>query len=113
MSRNAISRAFIVPLSAAMFMLASDLEAAQAADANTIVLEHFHFAPVSLTVTAGTTVSWENRDEEAHTVVSNDGLFRSGGLSQNDVFTFKFDTPGTYRFLCSIHPQMIGTIVVK
>src|SRR5258705_10779045 len=113
MSRNAISRAFIVPLSAAMFILAADLEAAPAADTNTIVLEHFHFAPASLTVTAGTTVSWENRDEEPHTVMSNDGFFRSGGLSQNDVFTFKFDTPGTYKFLCSIHPQMIGTIVVK
>ena len=113
MSRHAISRAFIVPLSAAIIMLASDLAATPAADANTIVLEHFHFAPVSLTVTAGTTVRWENRDEEPHTVVSDDGLFRSGGLGQDDVFTFKFDRPGTYKFLCSIHPQMIGTILVK
>jgi plastocyanin len=45
--------------------------------------------------------------------VSNDGLFRSGGLDQNDSFTFKFDKPGTYKFLCSIHPQMLGTIVVN
>jgi plastocyanin len=137
MIRNAISRAFILPLSAAVISLglASDLAAAPAdppsmsslmhldhaadvrtmpaADANTIVLKNFHFAPTSLTVPAGTTVTWENQDGEPHTVVSMDGLFRSGGLDQNDVFTFTFDTPGTYRFLCSIHPQMMGTIVVK
>ncbi len=133
---NAVSRAFIVPLGAAALMLglSSDLQAAPAAprsmssvmhfdlasdqsspatDANTIVLKSFHFAPASLTVTAGTTVSWQNLDGEPHTVVSSDGLFRSGGLDQNDVFTFKFDTPGTYKFLCSIHPHMMGTIVVK
>ena len=135
MIRNAISRAFILPLSAAVISLglASDLEAAPAAppsmsslmhldhaadlraaaDMDTIVLKNFHFAPTSLTVPAGTTVTWENQDGEPHTVVSVDGLFRSGGLDQNDVFTFTFDTPGTYRFLCSIHPQMMGTIVVK
>src|SRR5580704_8722335 len=135
MIRNAISRAFILPLSAAVISLglASDLEAAPAAppsmsslmhldhaadlrapaDMDTIVLKNFHFAPTSLTVPAGTTVTWENQDGEPHTVVSMDGLFRSGGLDQNDVFTFTFDTPGTYRFLCSIHPQMMGTIVVK
>jgi plastocyanin len=137
MIRNAISRVFIVPLSAAAFMLglASDLEAAPAAprsissllhldhaadlramtaaEANTIVLKNFHFAPTSLTVPAGTTVTWDNLDGEPHTVVSVEGLFRSGGLDQNDVFTFTFDTPGTYKFLCSIHPQMMGTIIVK
>ena len=115
MIRNAIGRAFILPLGAAalMFGLASDLQAAPSTEANTIVLENFHFAPTSLTVTAGTTVSWQNLDGEPHTVVSSDGLFRSGGLDQNDVFTFTFDKPGTYKFLCSIHPQMIGTIVVK
>jgi plastocyanin len=135
MIRNAISRAFILPLSAAVISLglASDLEAAPAAppsmsslmhldhaadlraaaDMDTIVLKNFHFTPTSLTVPAGTTVTWENLDSEPHTVVSMDGLFRSGGLDQNDVFTFTFDTPGTYRFLCSIHPQMMGTIIVK
>jgi plastocyanin len=135
MIRNAISRAFILPLSAAVISLglASELEAAPvappsmsslmhldhaadlraAADMDTIVLKNFHFAPTSLTVPTGTTVTWENLDGEPHTVVSMDGLFRSGGLDQNDVFTFTFDTPGTYRFLCSIHPQMMGTIIVK
>lgn len=137
MIRNATRRAFTVPLSAAALMLglASELEAAPAgpqsmsslmhldhafdlrvmagAHSGTIVLKNFHFAPTSMIIVAGTTVTWLNLDSEPHTVVSVDGLFRSGGLDQNDTFTFKFDTPGTYEFLCSIHPQMMGTIIVK
>ena len=115
MTRNAISRAFIVAMSATALMLGlpSDSPAAPAVDANTIVLKDFHFSPMSLTVKAGTTVIWKNLDGEPHTVVSDSGLFRSGGLDQNDSFTFKFDKPGTYKFLCSIHPNMMGTIIVK
>jgi plastocyanin len=84
-----------------------------AADANTIVIKDFHFSPMSLTVPVGATVTWENLDGEPHTVVSIEGVFRSGGLDQDDNFTFKFDKPGTYKFVCSIHPQMLGTIIVK
>ena len=115
MIRNAIRRALIAALSATAFMLAlpSDSGAAPAADSNTIVLKDFHFSPMALTVAAGTTVIWKNLDGEPHTVVSDAGLFRSGGLDQNDSFTFKFDKPGTYKFLCSIHPNMMGTIIVK
>ena len=113
MIRNTIRRAFIAALSAGTLTLGSDLRAAPAADANTIVLKDFHFSPMALTVQAGTTVVWKNLDGEPHTVVSDSGLFRSGGLDQNDSFTFKFDKPGTYKFLCSIHPNMMGTIVVK
>ena len=108
-------RASFTPLSAAlvMFLTASDLHAAPTGEANTIVLKDFHFAPMSLTVPAGTTVIWKNLDGEPHTVMSDTGVFRSGGLDQNDSFTFKFDRPGTYRFICSIHPSMMGTITVK
>src|SRR5579863_1596404 len=76
--------------------------AASDSDPNTITLKNFHFAPMELTVPAGTTVKWKNLDGEPHTVVSDQGLFRSGGLDQNDAFEFKFDKPGTYRFICSI-----------
>ena len=84
-----------------------------AEEANTFVMKDFHFAPMTVTVKMGTTVSWKNEDEEPHTVVSNDGLFRSGALDTNDTFTHKFDKPGTYAFVCSIHPRMTGTIVVQ
>jgi len=66
-----------------------------------------------LTVNAGGTVTWTNKDGEPHTVVSEDGLFRSKALDEGDSFTFKFDKPGAYKFLCSIHPQMRGIITVR
>jgi hypothetical protein len=76
---------------------AFDLRAMSGSDANTIALKDFQFVPASLTVAAGTTVSWENLDGEPHTVVSNDGLFRLDGLDQNDIFTFTFDkTPADF-----------------
>jgi plastocyanin len=66
-----------------------------------------------MTIAPGTTVRWKNLDGEPHTVRSIDTSFRSDPLDQNDSFAFRFDKPGTYRYVCSIHPQMVGTIVVK
>jgi len=77
-----------------------------------IELQAFMFGPMALTVPAGTAVAWKNLDPEPHTVVSLDGTFRSGALDQGESFTFTFAKPGTYRYVCSIHPQMTGTIVV-
>lgn len=79
----------------------------------TVSIRDFSFAPVAMTVAPGTTVHWKNLDGEPHTVRSVDSGFRSGPLDQNDSFTYKFDKPGTYRYVCSIHPQMTGTIIVK
>ena len=79
----------------------------------TISIHEFMFSPTSVTITAGTTVHWKNLDPEPHTVRAVDATFRSEPLDQNDSFAFKFDKPGTYRYVCSIHPQMVGTIVVK
>ena len=78
-----------------------------------IVVKNFMFMPMSLTVTTGSTVTWSNQDQEPHTVVSDTGLFRSSAIDTNESFSFKFDQPGTYHFMCSIHPQMVGTIVVQ
>lgn len=87
--------------------LADDAQAIQ------INAKGFMFTPTALTVKAGSTVTWTNRDEEPHTVVSDVGLFRSGALDTNESFTYRFEKPGTYRYICSIHPQMVGTIVVQ
>ncbi|MBS0397029.1 MAG: cupredoxin family copper-binding protein [Proteobacteria bacterium] len=81
--------------------------------AATVRLEHFMFGPATITVAAGATVEWRNLDGEPHTVVSLDGLFRSGALDQGDTYRYTFPTPGSYRYVCSIHPQMVGTIVVS
>jgi plastocyanin len=85
----------------------------QTSNATQIEVKDFTFAPTPLTVKAGSTVTWTNRDDEPHTVVSDTGLFRSGGMDTNESFSYKFDKPGTYRFTCSIHPRMVGTIVVQ
>jgi plastocyanin len=73
----------------------------------------FMFTPASLTVKAGTTVTWVNLDDEPHTVFSDSGLFRSSALDTQEHFSFKFEKPGTYHYLCTIHPRMLGTVVVE
>jgi plastocyanin len=80
---------------------------------NMVVMKNFDFSPMTLTVPAGTTVTWKNTDGEPHTVTSIDGRFRSGALDENDTFKFKFDKPGTYKYVCSIHPKMMAAIIVK
>ena len=85
----------------------------EAAAPNSIEVKDFMFTPTTLTVNAGAQVSWVNKDDEPHTVVSDTGLFRSGALDTDESFSFKFDKPGTYHFTCSIHPRMVGTIIVK
>jgi plastocyanin len=82
---------------------------------NAVSIDNFAFAPQTITVAAGTTVTWTNHDDEGHTVVSDDSpaLFKSAGLDTDDSFTFTFAKAGTYKYHCSIHPRMTGTIVVQ
>ena len=89
------------------------VSASAKAQDNTIVMKNFDFSPMVLTVKAGSTVTWKNLDGEPHTVVSPDGVFRSHALDEGDTFTVKFDTPGTYKYICSIHPKMRAAIVVQ
>jgi plastocyanin len=86
---------------------------AETSDTATILVKDFMFNPTPLTVKAGSTVTWTNMDDEPHTVVSDTGVFKSGGMDTNESFSYKFDTPGTYHFTCSIHPRMVGTVVVQ
>jgi plastocyanin len=87
--------------------------AADTPDATKIIIKDFMFSPTPLTVKAGATVTWTNMDDEPHTAVSDTGMFKSGGMDTNESYSFKFDKPGTYHFTCSIHPRMVGTIVVQ
>ena len=86
---------------------------AETSDTAKIVAKDFAFNPTPLTVKAGATVTWTNMDDEPHTVVSDTGVFKSGGMDTNESFSYKFDKPGTYHFTCSIHPRMVGTVVVQ
>jgi plastocyanin len=85
------------------------------ADGATIEIsaKDFMFSPTTVTVKGGSTVTWTNLDQEPHTVSSDAGLFRSSALDTKDSFSYKFDKPGTYHYLCTIHPRMVGTIVVE
>jgi plastocyanin len=87
--------------------------AVPATESSQVEVKDFMFAPTTLTVSAGAQVTWINKDDEPHTVVSDTGMFRSGAMDTNESFSFKFDKPGTYHFTCSIHPRMVGTIIVK
>ena len=102
-----------VAAAAVCLALTSMSSSASSDVSETIVVKDFMFQPTSSTVKAGTTVTWLNRDDEPHTVVSDNGLFRSAAMDTNESFSFEFDQPGTYHFVCSIHPSMVGTIVVQ
>ena len=83
-----------------------------------VTIDNFAFAPALLIIAPGTKITWANKDEEPHTVVSAPmaGMtFKSlpGALDTDDKFSFTFDKPGTYKYFCSIHAHMVGTIVVK
>src|SRR5262249_18662565 len=78
-----------------------------------LTIDNFTFTAPSVTVSAGTEVTWVNRDDIPHTVTSEDGVFHSKALDTDDRFSFEFAKPGTYRYFCSIHPKMTGEIVVK
>src|SRR3954469_23333694 len=88
---------------------------AAAAKETAITIDNFTFAPPVLTVAAGTRVVWTNRDDIPHTVVGADDprMLRSPPLDTDDTFAFTFAAPGTYRYFCSPHPHMQGTVVVR
>jgi plastocyanin len=81
---------------------------------NRIEIKDFAFNPKTLTVKSGEKVTWMNRDEEPHTVVSVEKQFKkSTALDTDQEFTITAGAPGTYTYFCSVHPKMTGTIVVK
>jgi len=86
--------------------------AASAADAE-VKIDNFSFTPATLTVPAGTSVTWTNHDDIPHNVVSEDKSIKSKVLDTDEKFTFTFSKPGTYSYFCSIHPKMKGTVVVQ
>ena len=91
---------------------AAGAEQTQASSAE-VEIDNFSFGPTTLTVAVGTTVTWTNRDDIPHTVVSDDKVFKSKVLDTDEKFSFTFTNPGTYPYFCSIHPKMTGKVVVQ
>ena len=79
----------------------------------TVSIENLDFGPNTLTITAGTTVTWVNNDTTSHTASAADKAFDSGNLAPGDSYSFTFDAPGTYAYACMYHPNMTATIIVE
>lgn len=80
---------------------------------NEVWIQGFAYTPSVISVTAGTTITWTNKDPVNHTVTSDTGLF-DGALSPNGgTFSHTFTTAGTYSYHCSIHTNMTGTVKVN
>ena len=77
-----------------------------------VKIDNFSFAPATVTVSVGNTVTWTNRDDIPHTVVSTDKVFKSKVLDTDEKFSFTFTKPGEYPYFCSIHPKMTGKVIV-
>jgi plastocyanin len=92
---------------------ATTLGAADAPQPAEVNIDNFSFSPATITVKAGTTVTWTNRDDIPHTVVADDKSFKSRVLDTGEKFTFTPTKPGTYAYFCSIHPKMTAKLVVE
>ena len=108
-----------VGLAAALFAimpkgpLMGETAAAAAANPAAVQIDNFHYTPPSLIVAPGTTVTWTNADDSPHSVREKDGKFKSAALDTDDTFSQTFVEPGEYEYFCSIHPRMVGKVVVK
>lgn len=99
----------IAPKSKFFAASAQEKTAASAA----VKIDNFSFGPVAITVPVGTTVTWTNRDDIPHTVVSTEKAFKSKVLDTDEKFSFTFTRAGEYPYFCSIHPKMTGKVVVQ
>jgi plastocyanin len=95
--------------------LAAGVLFARAEDlSSTVSIDNFSFTPKTLTVKAGTTVTWTNRDDIPHGIASSNNAFaKSKPLDTDDSYSFTFTTPGAYQYFCYIHPHMVGSIIVE
>ena len=78
-----------------------------------VKIDNFTFSPATITVPAGTQVTWTNHDDIPHNVVADDTSFKSKTLDTDEKFSYTFTKPGTYSYLCTIHPKMTGKVVVQ
>ena len=113
MRRQASTLAIVVALGLVLAGLTVAASAQSKPNLMEVSIDNFSFGPTELTVMAGDTVTWTNRDDIPHTVVSTDKVFKSKVLDTDEKFSFTFDTPGTYRFYCMIHTFMELTVTVQ
>jgi Icc protein len=88
------------------------LEEEQTAGERDVVIDNFSFSPEMASVPAGTTVTWTNRDDAPHKIMSTEQKFKSPVLDTDERFSYRFETAGVYKYFCSLHPKMTGQISV-
>jgi plastocyanin len=114
MLRSAISAALIGAAVGSVLAGGVLFAKAQTAATAAVSIDNFTFNPQTVTVKAGTTVTWTNKDDIPHGIAATNNAFkRSQALDTDDSFSFTFTTPGTYQYFCYIHPHMTGSIVVE
>jgi plastocyanin len=117
MMRSAIAAALIgavVGTGLAGGVLVARAQSPAQSAATTVSIDNFTFSPPKLTVKAGTTVTWTNKDDIPPGIAATGNAFaRSNALDTDNSYSFTFTTPGTYQYFCYIHPHMTGTIVVE
>lgn len=104
---------YAVAVAAFVMLFTGTLSAADKTSTEQVQIQNFSFIPETVTVHPGTKVVWTNKDPTAHTVTSVDKKFHSRNLKTGQQFAFTFKKPGTYNYICSIHPYMKGKIVVE
>ncbi len=102
--------AMLLLLAGSPSVTANDQPSAATAE---VKIDNFSFGPQTLTVPVGATVTWTNRDDIPHTVVSTDGVFKSKVRDTDEKFSYTFAKAGTYPYYCSLHPKMTGKVVVQ
>ena len=114
MIRKSVCAASLAAMIVLFFTILPGITAkAQQPTAVEVKIDNFSFGPLAPTVPVGTTVTWTNRDDIPHTVVSTDGVFKSKVLDTDEKFSYTFAKAGTFAYFCSIHPKMTGKIVVQ
>jgi plastocyanin len=106
----------VISLSAATVFIPHPMQAkgeGAKAPAVEVQVDNFTFSPETLTVPVNSAVTWVNKDDVPHVIASNDGLFKSKALDTDQKFSYTFTKPGTYPYYCTIHPKMVGRIVVQ
>src|SRR5437016_410552 len=115
-NKTALLLCGIAFLNLSLFAIAGEMknDASTTTTQNRIEIKDFAFNPQTITVKSGEKVTWINRDEEPHTIVSVGKQFKkSTALDTDQEFTITVGAPGTYDYFCSVHPKMTGTIVVE
>ena len=80
----------------------------------TVTMSALAFSPADVTVPAGSMVTWTNKEDAPHTIASKGGgALKSKNLQKGDSYSYTFATPGAFKYYCTVHPNMMGSVTVQ